>query len=142
MPAKPTFDPRQMMEKAVEVMKRSVAERRDDKKASPLVGAVLVKPDGSIEPGVPVLAFEERIFGVVAFAQLAAMRRFDAAVRLDQNRAHQRTRLVVVATLRDGSLHDLDGLLHHLARIEYRLRWHGTVVLNALPRRESFGANA
>jgi ATP-dependent DNA helicase RecG len=38
-----------MMELAVDVMKRSVAERRDDSKTSPLVGAVLVRPDGSVE---------------------------------------------------------------------------------------------
>ncbi len=37
------------MELAVDVMKRSVAERRDDSKASPLVGAVLVRPDGGVE---------------------------------------------------------------------------------------------
>lgn len=49
MPAKPKFDPRKMMEKAVEVMKQSIAEGRDDGKASPLVGAVLVKPGGNIE---------------------------------------------------------------------------------------------
>ena len=49
MPAKPKFDPRKMMEKAVEVMRQSVNEPRADKKASPLVGAVLVKPDGSVE---------------------------------------------------------------------------------------------
>lgn len=49
MPTKPKFDPRKMMEKAVDVMKQSINERRADKKASPLVGAVLVKPDGTIE---------------------------------------------------------------------------------------------
>jgi ATP-dependent DNA helicase RecG len=38
-----------MMELAVAVMTRSIAERRDDRKSSPLVGAVLVKPDGTIE---------------------------------------------------------------------------------------------
>lgn len=49
MPAKPKFDPRKMMELAVAVMKSSVAERRTDGKTSPLVGAVLVRPDGSVE---------------------------------------------------------------------------------------------
>jgi ATP-dependent DNA helicase RecG len=49
MPAKPKFDARKMMEKAVTVMKQSVNEPRKDGKASPLVGAVLVKPDGMIE---------------------------------------------------------------------------------------------
>ncbi len=45
----PKFEPRKMMELAVEVMQRSVAERRGDGKTSPLVGAVLVLPDGSVE---------------------------------------------------------------------------------------------
>lgn len=49
MAAKPKFNARKLMEKAIEVMKQSIAEGRDDGKASPLVGAVLVKPDGSIE---------------------------------------------------------------------------------------------
>jgi ATP-dependent DNA helicase RecG len=49
MPAKPKFDPRKMMERAIEVMKKSVNEPREDKKASPLVGAVLVKPDGTVD---------------------------------------------------------------------------------------------
>ena len=49
MAAKPKFDPRKMMEKAIGVMKQSIAEGRGDGKASPLVGAVLVKPDGNIE---------------------------------------------------------------------------------------------
>jgi ATP-dependent DNA helicase RecG len=46
---KSAFDPRRLMEMAVEVMRRSVAERRTDGKASPQVGAVLWKPDGTIE---------------------------------------------------------------------------------------------
>jgi ATP-dependent DNA helicase RecG len=37
------------MEKAIEVMKQSINEPRADKKASPLVGAVLVKPDGTVD---------------------------------------------------------------------------------------------
>jgi len=49
MATKPKFDPRKMMEKSIDVMKKSIAEGRNDGKASPLVGAVLVKPDGSIE---------------------------------------------------------------------------------------------
>jgi ATP-dependent DNA helicase RecG len=49
MPTKPKFEPRKLMEKAIEVMKLSVKEARDDKKASPLVGAVLVKPDGTVD---------------------------------------------------------------------------------------------
>lgn len=38
-----------MMELAVEVMRRSILEPRTDGKTSPKVGAVLVKPDGSVE---------------------------------------------------------------------------------------------
>jgi ATP-dependent DNA helicase RecG len=37
------------MEKAIEVMRQSVHEPRPDGKASPLVGAVIYKPDGTIE---------------------------------------------------------------------------------------------
>ena len=44
-----SFKERQLMELAVEVMKNSLAERRGDGKASPLVGAVLWKPDGTTE---------------------------------------------------------------------------------------------
>ena len=49
MTVKPKLDPRKMMLKAVEVMERSIAEDRNDGKKSPLVGAVLVKADGSVE---------------------------------------------------------------------------------------------
>jgi len=49
MAAKKKFDARKMMEMAVDVMRQSIAEPRDDGKASPLVGAVLVKQDGSVE---------------------------------------------------------------------------------------------
>lgn len=38
-----------MMRKAIEVMNQSVAESRGDGKVSPKVGAVLLKPDGTIE---------------------------------------------------------------------------------------------
>ncbi len=37
------------MELAIQVMRQSVSEPRKDGKASPLVGAALVKPDGAIE---------------------------------------------------------------------------------------------
>ena len=37
------------MEKAIEVMKQSINEPRTDKKASPLVGAVLLMPDGTVD---------------------------------------------------------------------------------------------
>lgn len=42
------FDPRQMMELAVKVMRDSVAEERPDSSPSPKVGAVLVRPDGTV----------------------------------------------------------------------------------------------
>lgn len=40
---------RELMEMAIEIMRQSVPEPRGDGKASPKVGAVLVKPDGTIE---------------------------------------------------------------------------------------------
>ena len=43
------YEPRELMELAIEVMRQSVSEPRDDGKASPKVGAVLVKPDGTVE---------------------------------------------------------------------------------------------
>lgn len=46
---KDAFNPRQLMEKAVEVMRRSLSEPRNDGKSSPKVGALLWKPDGRIQ---------------------------------------------------------------------------------------------
>ena len=46
---KKRFDPRKLMELAIKVMHQSVSEPRKDGKASPIVGAALVKPDGTIE---------------------------------------------------------------------------------------------
>jgi ATP-dependent DNA helicase RecG len=43
------LDPRKLMEQAIEVMRQSVSEPRADGKASPLVGVVLWKPDGTVE---------------------------------------------------------------------------------------------
>lgn len=43
------FDSRKLMERAIEVMKESINEPRADGKATPLVGAVLWKPNGTIE---------------------------------------------------------------------------------------------
>lgn len=43
-----TFNPRKYMEMAVEVMKKSIQEPREDK-VSPKVGAILIKSDGTIE---------------------------------------------------------------------------------------------
>ena len=45
----PTFDPRALMQKAVDVMSASVRERRADDTLTPKVGAVLWKPDGTIQ---------------------------------------------------------------------------------------------
>jgi ATP-dependent DNA helicase RecG len=49
MPRKPSFDPRELMELAIEVMRQSVQEPRGDNKANPKVGTVLFKPDGTVE---------------------------------------------------------------------------------------------
>jgi len=43
------LDPRKLMEMAIEAMRESVSEPRTDGKASPLVGVVLWKPDGTVE---------------------------------------------------------------------------------------------
>jgi len=43
------FNPRELMGQAIKVMRDSVNEPREDGKASPLVGAVLFKPDGTID---------------------------------------------------------------------------------------------
>ena len=43
------FDPRKLMQLAIEVMKQSLHEPRVDGKSPPKVGAVLYKADGSIE---------------------------------------------------------------------------------------------
>ncbi len=43
------LDPRKLMERAIEVMRQSVSEPRPDGKASPLVGVVLWKQDGTVE---------------------------------------------------------------------------------------------
>lgn len=49
MPTSRKVDPRKVMETAIEVMGQSIQEPRPDGKTGPLVGAVLVKPDGTIE---------------------------------------------------------------------------------------------
>lgn len=43
------IEPRKMMEKAIEVMRKSIPERRSDGKSPPKVGAVIIKPDGKVE---------------------------------------------------------------------------------------------
>ena len=49
MPKKPKINPRKMMERAIEAMRQSIGEARDDGKPNPLVGAVLFRPDGTTE---------------------------------------------------------------------------------------------
>lgn len=49
MPKKSKINPRRMMEAAIDVMRKSIGEARDDDKPNPLVGAVLLRPDGSTE---------------------------------------------------------------------------------------------
>ena len=46
---KTKLEPRKLMKMAIEVMRQSVHEPRKDVKASPLVGAVLYKSDGTVE---------------------------------------------------------------------------------------------
>src|SRR5438067_3046161 len=48
MATKSKFDPRNMIEKAIEVMLESIHEHRPDGSPSPMVGVVLVRPDGKI----------------------------------------------------------------------------------------------
>jgi len=48
-PSTMKFSPRELMERAIEVMRDSVNEPREDGKASPLVGVVLLKPDGTVQ---------------------------------------------------------------------------------------------
>jgi ATP-dependent DNA helicase RecG len=49
MSPKPKFNPRKLMEKAIEVMKQSLDEPRQDGKPPPKVGAVLWKHDGKVD---------------------------------------------------------------------------------------------
>jgi ATP-dependent DNA helicase RecG len=49
MATKTKLDHRKLMERAIDAMKQSINEPRSDQKASPLVGAVLVKPDGNVD---------------------------------------------------------------------------------------------
>jgi len=49
MPKNPKINPRKMMERTIEVMRQSVGEARADGKPNPLVGAVLLRPDGTTE---------------------------------------------------------------------------------------------
>lgn len=49
MARKQPFDARKLMERAIEVMRDSIDEPREDGKPQPKVGAVLYKPDGKIQ---------------------------------------------------------------------------------------------
>ena len=49
MSGKDNFDPRPLMEEAVDVMKASIRENRSDGEITPKVGAVLWKPDGTVQ---------------------------------------------------------------------------------------------
>lgn len=49
MASKAKFNPRKLMELAIKVMRQSVHEPRKNGKASPLVGTVLFKPDGTVD---------------------------------------------------------------------------------------------
>jgi ATP-dependent DNA helicase RecG len=49
MASKPKFDPNELMQKAIEAMKKSISEPRDDGNVSPKVGAAVWKPDGTVE---------------------------------------------------------------------------------------------
>lgn len=48
-PRRASLDPRSMMERAIEVMRQSVPEKRTDGTPSPAVGAVMLHPDGCVE---------------------------------------------------------------------------------------------
>jgi len=49
MPGKSKFNARKLMELAVDVMKKSISEPRADGNTTPKVGAVIWKPDGTVE---------------------------------------------------------------------------------------------
>jgi ATP-dependent DNA helicase RecG len=77
MSAKLKFEPRKLMERAVEVMRQSVHEPRADGKASPSVGVVIYKPDGTVET-----AFRGELrYG--DHAEFALLERKNRANRLD-----------------------------------------------------------
>jgi len=60
MPRKLIFDPRKMMEMTIDAMRQSVHEPRTDGKASPLVGAAIYKPDGTIATKIPTMRRDRR----------------------------------------------------------------------------------
>lgn len=48
---KKEFNPEEYMQMAIKAMNNSIEEPRDDNKVSPKVGAVLIKPNGTVETG-------------------------------------------------------------------------------------------
>lgn len=71
------FDPREMMELAIRVMRESVTEPRVDEKPCPAVGCVLRQPDGTIDTA----ARGELRYG--DHAEFAVLERKNRAMRLD-----------------------------------------------------------
>lgn len=49
MPSRKNFDPQNLMERTIAVMKMSISEPRADGNTPPKVGAILWKPDGTLE---------------------------------------------------------------------------------------------
>jgi len=85
MATTPRLSPRKLMELAVEVMHQSVPENRPDGSPSPSVGAILLRPDGTIETAargelrggnhaefilLERKCFKERLDGCVLFTTL------------------------------------------------------------------------
>lgn len=85
MATMPKLSPRKLMELAVEVMRQSVPESRPDGSPSPSVGAILLRPDGTIETAargelrggnhaefilLERKCFKERLDGCVLFTTL------------------------------------------------------------------------
>ena len=80
MSAKTKFNPRKLMERAIEVMRQSIAEGRHDGKKLPTVGAVLVKADGTEET-----AFRGELRDG-DHAEFTLLERKNRAIRLDGSR--------------------------------------------------------
>ncbi len=91
MATKMKFDPRKLMQLAVDVMKKSVSEPRPDDDVPPKVGAVLWKPDG-----------EDSTFGTVETAYRGELRNGDHAeftLLERKNRANILDGCILFATL-------------------------------------------
>ena len=91
MATKMKFDPRKLMQLAVDVMKKSVSEPRPDDDVPPKVGAVLWKPDS-----------EDGMFGTVETAYRGELRNGDHAeftLLERKNRANVLDGCILFATL-------------------------------------------